>query len=1200
MAPFAIVGIGASAGGLAAISELLEALPPRPGMAFIIVSHMGAKKPSILHTLLAQRTQLPVRQAADGEVIEPNHVYVGPPGKQLSLRGGKLHATAGDAHGPKPTAIDHFFASLAADRHVSARGVVLSGTGSDGTEGLQQIRMEGGITFAQEPGSAQFDGMPASAVRAGCVDFVLPPAGIARELMRIGHLPLGVLSPKPGNRVAKPAKSDPFDGIIAFLSKTGGVDFSKYKESTLRRRIARRMALKGFTNLTAYLDYVREHGDEARHLYGDMLIHVSGFFRDVEAFRTLDRKVIAPLARRADGNEPIRIWVPGCARGEEVYSIGMLLLERLGRSATERQVQLFGSDISEPDIELARAGRFPAQIAADISPARLKRFFEKAPGGYQVRQELRKLCVFACHEVASDPPYSNLDLISCRNLLIYFSRPLQERVLGIFHYALKPGGILFLGRSESLAAFTVPFAPLDKEHHIYTSKPAKTQPVLHGAPKKVISAPRQSPTAGTSKQGLRHDIDRVLLERYAPPGFYVDDDLRILEFIGDVSPYLKLSSGQAHLQLDRMLPAAMSLDIRTAMRAARKSRKPVKRETDWVAADGGTRSVTIIVVRVTPASDSTRGYLVLFERDATVTPADGASRPGGRGQKARSELARANRQLAVTRRQLQAVLQEQKVSSEELRLLNEEAMSSNEELQSSNEELQTAKEELQSANEELSTVNEELQNRNQQLDQLSTELSTLVSGVNIPIVHLDRHHRVRRFSPAAQAAFNLIPADVGRDFSQIKPSIKLPDLEPLITAAIERGSVEEREVQDASGRWYSLRLRPFPSLAQRSEGALIALVDIDANKRNIAAIVATMSEPLLVLDRRFHVLVANPAFYRTFRMTEFEIRDTRLFDLGGRQWDAPELHGVLEDVLSKHQRFENFRFEHTFPLIGRKVFRLNGQQIVDEGIGTRNILILFRDATEEEAIGERLRDAREQEDQRIAHELHDISSGGLAGLSIGLARLAQRIKVAPAAATGDLRVLQANVQGLAASVHDLARRVHPSVVTDLGLEKALRGECAAFEDRYAVPVDLQTSGSTNRLPTSVALCVYRVLQEALRNIARHAGVARLAKAGSIRVRLVVKARELTLMVHDDGVGFNADKARVNGGLGLTGMSDRVGAVNGKFTVESAARSGTTITVAIPLRNAPVPPQRATRAKRSKTAKTKKTMKTKARRRPHDV
>jgi two-component system CheB/CheR fusion protein len=460
-----------------------------------------------------------------------------------------------------------------------------------------------------------------------------------------------------------------------------------------------------------------------------------------------------------------------------------------------------------------------------------------------------------------------------------------------------------------------------------------------------------------------------------------------------------------------------------------------------------------------------------------------------------------------------------------------------------------------------------LQNRNQQLDQLVAELSMLIAGVNIPIVHLDRERRLRRFSPAAQAAFNLIPSDVGREFSQINPPMALPDLDALIGAVLDRGMVEEREVQDHAGHWYSLRLRPLSSPGRRSDGVLLALVDIDASKRNVAAIVETISEPLLMLDPHFRVLVANPAFYRTFRVSPGETQDTLLFDLGSGQWDAPELHRLLEEVLPQQQRFKDLRIEHEFPLVGRKVFLLSGQQIVGKGIGIQSILLVFRDVTEEEsAATERVRDAREQENQRIAHELHDLSSEGLAGLGIDLARLAELVSTAPDEAERGPMAAQAKVQGLALSTHELSRRIHPSVLSDLGLTKALTGECEAFEDRYAVPVSFRSTRPMDDLPEAVALCLYRVVQEALRNIARHAGADRIS------IRLEETAGEVRLSVRDTGAGFDVDTASARGGLGLLGMSDRVAAVGGSFSVESAAGKGTTIKVAIPLERPPAPPR----------------------------
>ncbi len=1155
--PFPIVGIGASAGGLAAISELLEALPEKSGMAFVIISHLAPQHESILDTLLARTTRMPVRQVRNGEAIEPNHIYVAPPGKRIAVHDGNLQARASGVRSARPTVIDHFLTSLAIDRGSAARGVVLSGVGNDGTEGLLKIRKAGGVTFAQDPASAQFDGMPSSAIRAGCVDFVLPPAAIARQLVHPGRRPPRAPS-RPASGAAVAVVGDPFNAILAEIQRVTGTDFRQYKSSMLRRRMHRRTASKGFPNLTAYLQHLLIHTDEVRDLFADLLIHVSSFFRDAEAFGALERKVIVPLVERADVDAPIRVWVPGCARGEEVYTIGMLLLEHLGPGGGGRRIQLFGTDISAPDIDVARVGRFPEQIAADVAPQRLKRFFNKVEGGYQVSQELRERCVFACQEVGSDPPFSNLDLISCRNVLIYFARPLQERVIEIFHYALKPNGYLFLGRSESLAGHSRLFAMADEKHRIYRRKSVSAAPV----PRSVLGPgrPQRAPytlPAPTVLPESRQDVDRLLVERYAPPGFHVDEDLQISSFIGDVSAYLQPVSGQANLQLTRMLPAGMALDIRTAIRAARKSRRPVRRETTWAAADGSDRTVHLVVMSVTPAGSRANGYVVLLEPDAEVVRQARPVRTANRREQ--SELVRTSRLLAATREQLQTVIEEQENVAQELRVSHEEALSSNEELQSSNEELETAKEELQSANEELATVNEELQNRNQELDQLAGELGTLIAGVNIPIVHLDRECRVRRFSPSAQDAFNLIPSDVGREFSQIKPPMALPDLGTWLTAVLDRGEVTEREVQGRSGRWYSVRLRPFRNAAGRIDGVLIALVDIDASKRNAAAIVETISDPLLVLDSQFRVITVNPAFCSTFRVNARESESELLFELGNGQWDLPELHRLLESVLPRQQRFDDFRVDHTFPMIGRKAFRISGQQIVDEGVGTRTILLVFHDVTEQESsVAQRLRDAREQEAKSIAHELHDLSSGGLASLGIELARLCEQLPARSDEAIHGLRAAQKRIQALAANLHELARRIHPSVLNELGLTKALRGECQAFEDRYEVPVSFRVTGAVDRMPEGVSLCAYRVVQEALRNIARH------AKAGKVAIRMGATAREFRLRIQDSGVGFDVDAAHGGDGLGLLGMADRVAAVSGTLAIESEPGTGTTIDMKVPL------------------------------------
>jgi two-component system CheB/CheR fusion protein len=1146
---FPIVGIGASAGGLAAISELIKALPANPGMAFIVVIHLHPKGGSVLDTLLSPMTRMPVRQAHDNDVIKANHVYVIPAAKYLTVQDGRLHTAIHRIHQHKTVgAIDRLFVSLAKDAGKRARGVVLSGTGDDGSAGLRHIHENGGLTFVQDPGSAQFRQMPDSAIATGVTNFVLPPDKIALQLVQKGP------APNPASVPAEEtdAGSDVLSSIIAVVAQRSGVDYSQYKSPTLQRRIARRMAQKGFASAAAYLHYLHAHPDEARELSSALLINVSGFFRDTEAFRALERRVIMPLALHADSGKPIRVWVPGCARGEEVYSIGMLLLEHLDRRGKMPRIQMFGTDVSASDIDAARIGCFSEQALANVSSRRLKRFFDKIHGDrYQVCRELRQLCVFACQEVGSDPPFSNVDLISCRNLLIYFKRPLQERVIETFHYALKSGGALFLGRSESLGDHSEQFTALDRKNRIYTRKGASNRRPSRPAPSPTRNMPPQhaEPTVAEALEAPR-EIERLLLERYSPPGVYVDENLLIRSFVGDIGNFLQPVSGQANLQLTRMLPTEVVLDIRTAIRAARKSRQPVKRDTRWIAADGSPRDVTLVLMRAVSGKDRAPGYLVLFEKSASPAAADTGPVKAPRRHE-RSEIARLNRQLSAMREQLQTMIDEQERSEQELRVANEE-------LQSSNEELQTAKEELQSANEELTTLNEELQDRNQQLDRAASELSTLIAGVNIPIVHLDRDRRIHRFSPAAQAVFNLIDSDVGRSFNQIKPSVELPDLDASIDAALQRGTIAEREVQDTQRRWYSLRVLPFRIHSGHIEGVLIALVDIDAAKRNAAAIVETMSEPLLVLDRSFRVLAANPAFYRSFQMNPAETEGIVIFELSNHLWNIPGLHRLLKDMLPRHRRFEDIRIEFHFPEIGHKVFRLNGRRIADDNTGTENILVAFRDVTDAEEVAVRIRDAREEEEQRIAHDLHDLSSGNLASLGIELARLSEQAAAAPERVGPELRTLQKKVHELGASMHDLARRIHPSIIRELGLVKALQGECQSLEDRCAIAAKLHVRGYTDDLPSAVALCIFRVVQEALRNVARHSG------AGQVEVRLNATPQAVALTVRDDGGGFDAHTARHEGGMGLVGMADRVSSVGGSIEVDSAPGKGTAVRVSIPL------------------------------------
>lgn len=1155
---FPIVGIGASAGGLTAFTELLQALPDTPEMAFVILSHLDPQHSSILDTLLMKQTKMPVHVATHGVAVEQGHVYVVPPNKTVTLSKGVLRTRAREAVRGHPAVIDDFLASLAQDQRANARGVVLSGIGSDGTEGLKQIRMEGGVTFAQDPRTAQFDKMPASAIAAGVVDFVLSPAQIANRLVGLIHMPAEAAVAEKEAEAPDAAYGD----ILAVLLKETGMDFREYRSTTLRRRIARRMALKHFQTLASYARHVQQNADEARNLYADFLIHVSGFFRDTDAFHALEQHVIRSITSRRT-TEPIRVWVPGCSSGEEVYSIGMLLLENLGARAAHRRIQLFGTDISASEIDAARAGRYAPQVVAQVGPRRLKRFFTEVSGWYQVNRELRDLCVFACQDVGNDPPFSKLDLISCRNILMYFTRPLQARVVRTFHYVLKPGGHLFMGRSESVASQANLFAVVDRKHRIYkrreviTSAPPRHE-VRPGTTLAARMAPQPPPGPGRGP-GLGLELDRTLLDRYAPPGLFVDEELQILAFHGDMGEYVKPVAGQANLHLSRMVPPAVALDIRTAIREARKTRRAASRAATLTFGDGERRAVNLVVIPVPQKGERGPGYLVLFERrtHAAELPVPAKARD-------RNQVTQIKRELQAAHEQLQTVIEEKDQTEQELRTAHEEVLSSNEELQSSNEELETGKEELQSANEELTTVNEEVQKRNEELDRLTGELTGLIAGIDIPIVNLDHRLRVLRFNPSAGAVFNLIPSDVGRSFEHIRLPMAVPEFDTMLASVLQKGTVAEHEVQDRAGRWHSLRVRPHRSTGGRVGGLLITLVDIDATKRRAAAVVETIREPLLVLDSKLRVLSTNPAFLALFRMTARDVEGRQLFELGHGQWDFPE----LRKLLSNQRRFEGLRLDHVFPGIGRKVLLVNGQQVYEEGRETPTTLLVFMDMTELEATaGElrgltaRLRESQEQQDRRVSRELHDLASEGLAGLALDLARVEKQLPAKDRTAAGGLKALRKRVEHLAESMHQLSRFLHPSVLSDLGLGRALHAELDAFKKRQGIAVVARFSRIPRKLPDEVSLLVYRVLQESLRNVARH------AKAHRVTVAVRVADGALALSIRDDGVGFDPARVRGKGRLGLLGMKDRVQAAAGSLDIVSAPTMGTTVKAVIPLTSA---------------------------------
>ena len=802
---FPIVGVGASAGGLEALTSLLEALPPDTGLAFVIIQHLDPKHKSLLSNLLARSTRMPVRQVKNGMPMEPNHVYVIPPDTTLLLSQRTLRLAPREATGV-PLPINGFLRSLAENSRNGAIAVILSGTGSDGALGLEAIKSEGGITFAQDEKSAKFADMPKNAVDTGCVDFVLSPKGIAQELARIGRHPYFIRPDTPGAEESTNQAGEDFSELFKLMQQATGVDFSLYRQTTIERRIHRRQALHNKETLQAYVEYLRENPAEIQALYQDALIKVTQFFRDPEAFDALSTQVFPQLMQDRPAKAAVRLWVSGCASGEEAYSLAICLAEFLDEVRGKVPIQLFASDINSASIARARAGFYPENISADITPKRLQRYFTRTDHGYRVNRDIREMCVFATQDLIKDPPYSRLDLISCRNVLIYMGSILN-RIIPLFHYALKPTGYLMLGPSESVRGFSDLFAVIDKKYKIYSRKEGSSRPLLHYAPPKQHVVPKRDSQAGQeieASMDLQNLADGVVLDKYGPARVIVDAHMDVIEIAGDVGPYLEISTGKASLNLLKMARGTgLSVELHAAVEKAKKEGAPVRKERVKVEQGGEWRNVNVEVIPL--SSKHPRTFLVLFDHflPASAEPgqANAAETLPRKKRAARErglETLHLKEELAQTRQHLLSVIEARSTSGEEAQTDREEAQSNIEELQSVNEEMETAKEELQSANEELQSTNEELKTINDELRTLNVELShsrdftrSIVETIQNPLLVLDIDLRVKT---ANQSFYDFFHASPGNTEGRVMYDVEggqwdIPDLRVLLAEVLPNHKV---------------------------------------------------------------------------------------------------------------------------------------------------------------------------------------------------------------------------------------------------------------------------------------------------------------------------------------------------------------------------------------------------------------------------
>jgi two-component system CheB/CheR fusion protein len=926
---FPIVGIGASAGGLTAFEAFFSGMPATtdPGMAFVLVQHLAPDHESLLTGLIRRYTRMQVFEVTDGMEVQPNCAYIIPPNHDMAFLGGRLQLLPPAAPRGLRLPIDFFFRSLASDQHERAIGIVLSGTGSDGAAGVRAIKGEGGMVMAQTPVSTEYDGMPRSALATGLVDFELPPAEMPAQLMAYATHAFG---PRPPGTDAPPpvGTDNALRKIFILLRTQTGHDFSQYKPSTIDRRIGRRMAVHQITAKDAYIQYLQQTPAEVEALFRDLLIGVTSFFRDPQPFAALAEKVVPRLFADKPPGSRIRVWSPGCSTGEEPYSLAILLQEHLDTLPVQYQIQIFATDIDSQAIATARAGTYPASIAADIAPERLARYFttDADAGTVRVHKSIRDILVFSEQDVIKDPPFSKLDLISCRNLLIYMDGDLQKKLIPLFHYALSPNGFLFLGTSETVGDFNDLFSVVDRKLKLYQRRddgysmhrPTPGRFLLPPPGRDIGLAPRAGKHRAAGKLPLRELAEQTLLQQSTQVGVLVNAQGDILYLHGRSGLYLEPSPGEVGVSnVLRMAREGLGRQLGTALHKARAGKARVRCPGLRVKTNGDFTTVDLTVCPVTTGQASTLDdplFLIILEKapasDCIPSLAPPAHTPDGSPDPSDDTAAEAGitalkQELRAKEEYLQTTIEELETSNEELKSSNEEMQSINEELQSTNEEMETSKEELQSVNEELSTVNAELQTKLADLSQANNDMSNLLAGTGIATVFVDHHLRILRFTPATTRIINLIQGDVGRPVGHIVSNVVgYNHLVKDVQAVLDTLIPQETDVQITDGRWYTMRILPYRTIDNVIEGVVITFVDItekkqahavlqQANEQLRLAVISRDSQDAIVVQTLDGRLTAwNPAAVRLFGWSEAEALTMQLRDMIPEDLHQQELESI--------------------------------------------------------------------------------------------------------------------------------------------------------------------------------------------------------------------------------------------------------------------------------------------------------------------
>lgn len=858
-----LVGIGASAGGIEALKVFFEKMPDESGLAFVVILHLSEEHDSSLSAVLQSHTRMPIRQVTEEVKVEPNHVYVIPPHHNLAVSDGHICLQERADGTAKQVPVDLFFRTLASSYKERAIAVVLSGAGTDGSIGVKLLKEAGGVSFAQDPNEAEHSGMPRSAIDTGAVDFVLPVAQMPQKLVALKQnaeriqLPAQEASEETEHETA-------LREVLTLLRARTRHDFTNYKRATLLRRLERRLQVTQCANIPEYLGHVRETPAELHALLRDLLISVTNFFRDPDAFHALARDVVPRLFAHKGTGDQVRVWATACATGEEAYTLAILLCEHAARLDRPPAIQIFATDINEEAIATARTGTFPETIAADVSPERLKRFFTKEGQFYRISREVREMVLFAPHNILRDPPFSKIDLITCRNLLIYLNRQMQDRVLEIFHFALRPDGYLLLGSAESADNLPTLFSAVDKKQRIYLRRASASPHILPPAlPVAGKWEPRvhpvvPSPPGGEDRPFSLGELHYSALEAYAPPSVLVNSEHEVVHLSEKASRYVRFVAGEPSRDLLKLVHPDLRLDLRALLVSAPQSPGETRSRNVHVNLENGPRLVHLRVSAVTSRRTPAGYCLVIF--DDSPEPSLPAAPPANtlEQREMQTVVQQFEEDLQRSHDQLRSTIEEAETSTEELKASNEELQAVNEELRSASEELETGKEELQSVNEELVTVNNELKEKVEELSRSNSDLQNLISSTQIGTLFLDRHLRIQRYTPAVLALFNLIPADLGRPLAHLTHKLHYEEMIKDAESVLETLQTIEREVSSADGRWFIARQLPYRTLDDKISGVIVTFVDITSRKKGEAALAESLRK-LEEQSRVFNAMLAGIA-----------------------------------------------------------------------------------------------------------------------------------------------------------------------------------------------------------------------------------------------------------------------------------------------------------------------------------------------------